>query len=381
MYYNKIEERSIIKEMKKIVISGGHLTPAIAVIEELQKRGNWKIFYFGRPYSTEGDKTPSLESKIIQEKDLKFIPINFGRIQHKFTLYTLPAFLRIPWGFILTFYHLLRLKPDLALSFGSYVGATVSLAAWFSAIPVVLHEQTTVFGLANKMTSAWAKKIFVSWPETLKNLPKEKTILTGNPLRQDVFRFDQKIWTSFKFEENLPLILVTGGNQGSHRLNLAVEGILEKILTKYNLCHLTGHLQVFNDFTRLSEKRKRLPADLKNHYLLKEYLTEEWGTVLKKADLVVSRAGINTVSELLVLGKPQLLIPIPWLPHDEQTKNAQMVKEMGLAEILPQDDLNPETLFGKIEMMMEKIKNYQQKPNLVNRQAAKKIVDALEKMV
>jgi len=367
--------------MRKIVISGGHLTPALAVIEELQKRGGWEIFYFGRPYSTEGDKAPSLESKIIQEKGLRFIPINFGRIQHKFTRYTLSAFLRIPWSFMLAFYHLLRLKPDLVLSFGSYVGATVSLAAWLSAVPVAIHEQTTVFGLANKMTSAWAEKIFVSWPETLKDLPKEKTILTGNPLRQEVFRFDQKIWASFKFDENLPLILVTGGNQGSHRLNLAVEGILEKIMVKYNLCHLTGHLQVSNDFSRLSEKKKELPANLKNRYLLKEYLTEGWGTVLKKADLVVSRAGINTISELLVLGKPQLLIPIPWLPHDEQTKNAQMVKKMGWGEALRQDDLTPETLFKKIEMMMEKIKSYQQKPNLVNRQAAKKIVDALEKMV
>ncbi len=366
---------------KKIVISGGHLTPALAVIEELQKRGDWQIFYFGRPYSTEGDKTPSLESKIIQEKDIKFIPINFGRIQHKFTRYTLSAFLRIPWGFILTFYHLLRLKPDLVLSFGSYVGVTVSLAAWMAIIPVVIHEQTTVFGLANKITSHWAKKIFVSWPETLKDLPKEKTVLTGNPLRQQVSLFHQKIWDSFKVDKSLPLILATGGNQGSHRINLAIEGILKKILAKYNLCHLTGHLQVFNDFSRLSEKKKKLPDKLKKRYLLKEYLFEEWGTVLKKADLVVSRAGINTITELLALGKPQLLIPIPWLPHDEQTKNAQMVKQMGLGEILDQDDLSSERLLKKIEMMMGKIKSYQQKPNLVNRQAAKKIVDALEKMV
>jgi len=366
---------------KKIVISGGHLTPALGVIEELQKRGDWQIFYFGRPYSTEGDKTPSLESKIIQEKGIKFIPINFGRIQHKFTRYTLSAFLRIPWGFLLSFYHLLHLKPDLVLSFGSYVGFTVSFSAWLSAVPVVIHEQTTVFGLANKITSFWAKKIFVSWPEASKDLPKGKTILTGNPLRQDIFRFHQKIWDSFKLDKNLPLILVTGGNQGSHRLNQTVEGILEKILAKYNLCHLTGRLQIFNDFSRLSKKKKELLTELKRRYLLKEYLFEEWGTVLKKADLVISRAGINTISELLALGKPQLLIPIPWLPHDEQTKNAQMVKKMGLGEILPQDDLSSETLFKKIEMMMGKIKSYQQKPKLVNRQAAKKIVDALEKVV
>ena len=366
--------------MKRIVITGGHLTPALAVIEELQKKGDWQIFYFGRPYSTEGDKTPSLESKIIQEKGIKFISINFGRIQHKFTRYSLPAFLRIPWGFFWSFYHLLRLKPDLVLSFGSYVGFTVSFSAWLSALPVAIHEQTTVLGLANKITSFWAKKIFASWPETLKYLPKEKTILTGNPLRQDVFHFNQKTWSSFKFDKNLPLILVTGGNQGSHRINLAVEGILEKILTKYNLCHLTGNLQAFNDFTRLSEKKKKLPTSLKNRYLLKKYLTEEWGTLVCRADLVISRAGINTISELLALGKPQLLIPIPWLPGDEQNKNAQMVKEKGLGEILPQDNLSPDVLLKKIEMMMKNLKNYQQRPELNNRQAARKIVDALEKM-
>jgi len=269
----------------------------------------------------------------------------------------------------------------LVLSFGSYVGATVALAAWLAVIPVVIHEQTTVFGLANKMTSFWAKKIFVSWPETLKHLPKEKTILTGNPLRQDVFRFNQKIWDSFKFDQKLPLILITGGNQGSHRINLAVEGALAKILAKYNLCHLTGHLQVFNDFTHLSKKKKELLTNLKNRYLLKEYLTEEWGTVLKKADLVVSRAGINTISELLALGKPQLLIPIPWLPNNEQTKNARMVKKMGLGEILSQNNLTPKTLLKKIEMMMKNLKAYQQAPKLINHQAARKIVDALEKMV
>ncbi len=366
---------------KKIVISGGHLTPALAVIEELQKRGDWQIFYFGRPYSTEGDKTPSLESKIIRQKGIKFIPINFGRIQHKFTRYTLLSFLRIPYGFILTFYYLFRLKPDLVLSFGSYVGVTVSFWAWLLAIPVAIHEQTTVFGLANKITSFWAKKIFVSWPKTRKYLSKEKMILTGNPLRQEVFLFNQGIWNAFKLDSKLPLILVTGGNQGSHRINLAVEAILERILSKYNLCHLTGHLQIFNDFKRLSEKKKELPINLKNRYLLKEYFTEEWGTILKKADLVVSRAGINTISELLTLGKPQLLIPIPWLPGDEQTKNAQMIKKMGLGEILSQDNLTPESLLEKIESMMKNLKKYQQKPNLANRQAARKIVDELEKMV
>ena len=366
---------------KRIVIAGGHLTPALAVIEELQKRGDWEVFYFGRPYSTEGDKTPSLEAKIIQEKEVKFIPINFGRVQHNFTRYSPWAFLRIPWGILLSLIHLIRLRPKLVLSFGSYVGATVTAVAWVLGVPVVIHEQTTVAGLANKTSSFLAKKILVSWPQALKNFPYEKSVLVGNPLRQEVFQFDEKIWEAFRFDKKLPLVLVTGGNQGSHRFNVALEGVLTKLLGKYNLFHQTGHLKSFGDFDRLSKTREKLTADLKKRYQLKKYLTgKEWGTVLAKADLVISRAGINTISELLALGKAQLLIPIPWLPADEQGQNARMVKDMGLGEILLQKDLNPENLLQKIEIMMGDLKKYKQKPNQGNRQAAVKIVDELEKM-
>jgi len=394
--------------MKKIVISGGHLTPALAVIEELIKRGNWEIFYIGRKYSAEGDKTPSLESMVIsseaknkgfliQEKGLWFIPINFGRLQHKFTRYTISAFLRIPFGFLQAFFHLLRIKPNVVLSFGSYVGVPVVLAGWLLGIPIVIHEQTTVVGLGNKINSFFAKKICLSWPETLNQFPKEKTVLTGNPLRPDIFKTNAKILStlfrakretraSLKFEKGKPLILVTGGNQGSHRINIAIEGTLEKLLTKYNLFHQTGHLSALEDFERLEEKRGKLPTKLKDNYHLKKYVTgEEWGTLLSKADLVISRAGINTIAELIALGKPQLLIPIPWLPGDEQTKNAQMVKKIGLGEILPQDDLTPENLYKKVEMMMGKINVYQQaaekNKNLVVKNATQKIVDELEKMV
>ena len=382
-------------EKKKIVITGGHLTPALAVIDELQKRGGWEIFYIGRKYSAEGDKTPSLESMVIQEKGIWFIPINFGRLQHKFTRYTISAFLRIPWGFILSFYHLLKIRPNIILSFGSYVGVPVVIAGWLLGRPIVIHEQTTVVGLGNKINSLFAKKICVSWPETLINLAKGKAILTGNPLRPDIFKSNAKILStlfrakretrvSLKFEKGKPLILVTGGNQGSHRINVAIEGALEKLLAKYNLFHQTGHLAAFGDFERLEEKRDKLLTNLKDNYHLKKYVTgEEWGTLLSKADLVISRAGINTITELLALGKPQLLIPIPWLPGDEQTKNAQMVQKIGLGEILHQDDLTPENLYKKVEMMMGKINVYQQaaekNKNLVVKNATQKIVDELEK--
>jgi UDP-N-acetylglucosamine--N-acetylmuramyl-(pentapeptide) pyrophosphoryl-undecaprenol N-acetylglucosamine transferase len=371
--------------MHKIVITGGHLTPTLAVIEELIKRGGWEIYFLGRKYAAEGDRTPSLESMIIPEKGIRFVSINPGRLQQKFTKHTIPAFLRLPLGFIQGFYHLARLKPDIILSFGSYVGVPVVVCGWFLGIPIMIHQQTLTTSRADKINARFAQKIAISWKETLNDFPKNKVVLTGNPIRPQIFKVNQKIWENLNLEKGLPLVLITGGNQGSHRLNLAVEGALEKILTKYNLFHQTGHLRTTGDFDRLSEKKEKLPEKLKIRYHLKRYISgEEWGTLLNKADLVVSRAGINTVSELLALGKPALLIPIPWLYGDEQTKNAEMLKKIGLAEILPQEKLTPQTLYQTIEKMIRNLENYRcnlvKAKKLIIPNAAQKIIDEVEKI-
>lgn len=370
---------------KRIVITGGHLTPALAVIEELQKRGGWEIYFFGRKYAAEGEKVPSLESLIIPEKGIWFIPISAGRLQKKFTRYTIPAALKIPLGFFQAFFHLLRLRPKVILSFGGYVSVPVVVAGWPLGIPAVTHEQTTVAGRATKINSFFAKKICISWPQTTWMFPKKKSVLTGNPIRQEIFKVNQKLWQALKFEKGRPLILVTGGNQGSHAVNLAVEGCLKKILAKYNLFQQTGHLQALGDFERLEKLRSQLPPNLQRRYHLKKYIFgEEWGTLLSRADLVVSRAGMNTLTELAALGKPLLLIPHPWVPKDEQTKNAQMLKEAGLAEILPQEKLTPRLLFKMIEKMIKNLGFYQSNSikakKLVKLNAASKIADEVEKI-
>ncbi|MCX6726005.1 MAG: UDP-N-acetylglucosamine--N-acetylmuramyl-(pentapeptide) pyrophosphoryl-undecaprenol N-acetylglucosamine transferase [Candidatus Shapirobacteria bacterium] len=372
--------------MRKIVITGGHLTPSLLVIEELQKRSGWEIFYLGRKYATEGDRSSSLEAKIILQKGVNFLPLNAGRLQQKFTRYTFSAFLRIPFGFLQAFFYLLRIKPNIVLSFGSYVSVPVVFSAWLLKIPVIIHQQTLVMGKADKINTKYARKIAVSWPESLNNFPKEKVILTGNPLRPDLFKTDNRFLDSLNLDKNLPLILVTGGNQGSHRINSAVEGVLKKLLDKYNIFHQTGNVGNFHDFERLTKIKDNLPSQFKNRYYLSRFTSgTDWTTFLNKADLVISRAGINTLSELIALNKPCLLIPIPWLFNNEQNVNAQMMKKLGLAEIINQDDLSPEKLYQKIIMIMSQIKNYQKTNNkttkLINLEAAVKIVNELEKLV
>jgi len=372
--------------MNKIVITGGHLTPSLLVIKELQKRGNWQVFYLGRKYTTEGSRTPSVESKMIPQVGAKFLSLTAGRLQQKFTRYTISALLRIPFGFLQSFYYLIRIRPRVVLSFGSYVSVPVVFSAWLLGIPIMMHQQTLVKGKADNINSRFAKKIAVSWESSLNDFPKDKTVLTGNPLRQDIFKVKDDVFKSFGFEEGLPLILITGGNQGSHFINVAVKGCLEKLLEKYNILHQTGSASNFKDFEKLKETRNNLPSNLKKRYQIKEYFDgNEWGTVLNKADLVVCRAGINTLTEMLALEKKLLIIPIPWLFNNEQVKNAKMFKKLGLAEILDQDDLNSGGLQGAVEKMMKNINNYRlnkgDKKRILISDATKKIVDELEKMV
>lgn len=356
---------------KKIVITGGHLAPAMAVIEELRKRGGWEIYYLGRKYAMEGEKILSEESKIIPNLGVKFIPVAAGRLQRRFTSWTIPSLLRVPVGFFQSLIFLWRIKPKVICSFGGYVSVPVVVAGWLLRIPILTHEQTVVFGLASKMNSFFANKVAVSFPQSLSYFPKDKVILTGNPLRKEIFEIIKPSWFPVDQSSSYPIIYITGGNQGSHVINMAVVEILPKLLEKYIVIHQTGE----KDYQQMANKSQE-------RYLVVPYVgPEEIGWVLNKASLIVSRAGANTVCEIAALGKPALFIPIPWSYQDEQTKNAQMLVESGIAEILPQSELSGASLFAKISKMAGNLDNYQrnvaQAKKLVELDAAQKIVEQI----
>ncbi len=359
------------------------MTPALAVIEELQRRGGWEIVFFGRKHTAEGDKTPSIESQLVPEKGTFFVPIEAGRIQRRFTRHTIPALLKIPFGFFQAFYYLAKLRPDIILSFGGYVSVPVITAGWILGIPSITHEQTTVKGLATRVNSLFVKKIAVSWPQMVKEFSPHKVVLTGNPIRQDVFNVREKFWRILDFHRGLPLILITGGNQGFHFLNEIVGKALPGLVEKANVFHQCGHLNALGDFEKLEGAKQKLPPHVKGRYHVKKYLSaEEMGTFLHYADLIVCRAGANTVSELAALGKPSLLIPIPYAA--EQIENAKMLVEAGIAELLPQNELS-EKLTSSINKMLEGLAFYQENASkakkLVNLNASKKIVDLVVEIV
>lgn len=342
--------------MKKVVITGGVLTPALALIDELKTENIWEIFYFGRNTSMEGSKVLSSEAKIIPSLGVNFISFNPGRFQRQFTRYTIPSLLRVPFGFLKSFWELIKIKPQIIVSFGGYVSVPIVIAGWLLRIPVITHEQTVVFGLSSKINAFFATKIAVSFPQSLKYFPKGKTVFTGNPVRKQIFIKKQPSW----FDNNIkkPLVYITGGNQGALIINIKVAEIIESLLDDYIIIHQTGEAH----FQEILEKKNLLPKEKQENYFVRPYIdNDEIGWVLNCADLVISRSGANTICELALLGKPSILIPIPWTYQNEQYQNALMLKDAGTAQIISQKELSGEILLKTIKEMILNLDLYLKK--------------------
>lgn len=369
--------------MKLLIVSGGggHFSPALAVIQSMPE--DWDVTVVGRQYAFEGDKALSFEYQTAKKLGIKFRTLATGRLQRKFTRHTLSSLMKVPVGFAQALQILNEEKPDVVLSFGGYVSVPIGFAAHTLGIPIVLHEQIFSAGLSNKLIARFAKKICISWKESAEHLPKAKTVLTGNPLRKyPLSNFKSPVSN----EENLPLIFITGGSGGSHAVNVLVEGCLEKLLQKYCVVHQMGDAQEFNDFARLETLKSGLPDPLRGRYFPYKFVEPtEMFQFLMWANLVVCRSGINTVTELVYMGKPSLLIPLPYGQHDEQLENAKFVQKIGLGEVLEQEGLTSEELYGKIEEMMGNIEKYKEHAEaakqLVDPHAAEKVIEVVKQVV
>ena len=362
-----------------ILITGGHHDPAVAVIGALRERGKFRFFWIGHRYSLSGERTESVEFKTITRLGIPFYHLRTGKI-YRSSLWEL---WKLPLGFFHALYLLMRVRPRIVISFGGYLAAPVVLAAYFLRIPVVTHEQTVVFGWANRLISLFARRIFISWKSSAKYFPPRKTILTGNPVRSEVFEERTK---RFRFRNSLPTVYVTGGKQGSHVINEAVRGSLSQFLENYNLIHQTGSSARFQDYQKLSILKDQLPSKLQNRYILQEYFgLEEIGAVYAGAGVVVGRAGANTVTELAALGKPAILIPIPWVSRREQFLNAQILAERGAAVVLEEEQLSSRLLLQTLKAVFQNIKGYQKAAEeaqiITNPRAAHRIADEIIRLL
>ncbi|MFZ3301280.1 MAG: UDP-N-acetylglucosamine--N-acetylmuramyl-(pentapeptide) pyrophosphoryl-undecaprenol N-acetylglucosamine transferase [Microgenomates group bacterium] len=354
-------------QIQKLLLAGSHAgSTAIAVIEEIKKRNlNYEIHWIGKRFAEEGKTTETLEYKNLSKYGVIFHNLESGKIQTKFTRYTIPALFKIPVGLIKGYKLVKEIKPDLTFSFGSAAGAVSAFWSSYLGIPVVIHEQTATAGRANIISSYFAKKILVARESSLKFFSKKKTEVVGNPLNSEYIKY-----IGMKPNVRVKSILITGGSRGSTWLNDAIAPILPRLLEKYYILHQTGEANL-SKFEYIKDEK---------YLSFGQTTPKNMAEIIAKADIVISRSGANTVSELIALKKPSILIPIPWTYNDEATENAKYMETLGLARILLQKELTAQKLLSEIEKLIHdysKIIKVTEDIESEDLQAAEKIVDIL----
>jgi len=320
----------------KILLTGGHAaTPAIAVVEEIKKRYEQAdIYWIGSKYALPGARATTVEYKILPELGVKFYPIVMGKLQTKFTRYTLPLLLNIPISFIQSFWILTRLRPDVILSFGGFSSFPVIFWGFVFRIPVVLHEQTVAAGRAAIASGRFASKIALARSESLPYFPKDKTIITGNPIMSQILEVKPKDRIG-----NPPVVLVMGGSRGSQFINEEILKIADTLIKDFKVVHVTGETNQAL-LTQTPGVRYKVLSFIDPRRMGKYY---------EEADIIVSRAGANSVSEIMFVGRPAILIPLPRTYAAEQEKNARFAEKNGGVKVMEEHEVNPERLLMEIK--------------------------------
>ncbi len=329
--------------------TGGHVSPAVAVITRLRERSaaeGWglDLLYIG--------STAGVERRIITGMGVPYKAIQTGKLRRYLSLETpLDLLVRLPAGFLQAHRALRRFKPDVIFSTGGYVCVPTIIAGRMLRVPSLTHEQTALVGLANRIAGRFADRVAISFPRSASFFSPGKTLLTGNPVRPAIFQGDaSRAAQLFGFDPNEPTLYVTGGAQGSHAINMAVRGALPRLLACCQVVLQCGEGPdgSGDDLRALLQAREELAPDLRRRYHVQAFVGDEIGDVYALASLVVGRAGAGTVNELASLGKPSVLVPLPGSAGGEQEANARALEQEGGAVVLLQSDLTPDSLVNAV---------------------------------
>ncbi len=349
---------------QKIFITGGHFTPAKAVVSVLLKSQTWEIFYVGRKHALEGDRALSLEYlEMHQQKGVTFLELTAGKIPRTLTAQAIWSIIKIPVGLVQSLAYLLYYRPSIIMSFGGYIAVPMVLIGRLLGIKIAHHEQVAVFDIPSRLLAKLSNRVMVSFPSLIPPIDSAKWCYTGNPVRDEVFQVNPapelEMLTRVKKHQNLKAIYITGGNQGSHVINTVVLSLLPRLLSRFVVIWQTGDSQQFRDYDVALGQIRNLPQEQQERIVLQKFiLGHSIGAVFALADLVVGRSGANTVFELAALAKPAILIPIPWVHDQEQLANAQLLTSRGGAVVLPQTHLSDGELWSSIETVFNRYDDY-----------------------
>ena len=341
--------------MKKIVMTGGgtagHVTPNLALVPLLKEKG-YEIFYIG---SYNG-----IEKKLVEDAGITYYGISSGKLRryHDWKNFTDPF--RVIKGFSEANQLLKHIQPDVVFSKGGFVSVPVVMAAARQHIPAIIHESDMTPGLANKLAIPFASKVCCNFPETMQYLPDGKAVHTGSPIRKELFSGNREAGLAFTgFSADKPVILIMGGSIGSRFINNAVWSSLDTLLEKFQIVHLVGKGNINNDLVGRAG------------YQQYEFISEQLNDIFAMTDLMISRAGANSISEILALKIPNILIPLSAAAsRGDQILNAESYKKQGFSTVLQEEELTGELLVSSVEDV------YARRDEIKEKMASSKLLDA-----
>ncbi len=343
----------------KIVLTGGgtggHIYPLIAVVKEMKRLSDPSLdleFYFLGP--------PHPELKKLEEQNVLIIPIKSGKLRRYFTFSSIIQNIKdicwnLPLGIFQSYKILKKINPSLIFSKGGYGSIPVIFAAKFLKIPLFVHESDKIASLSTRIASKYANKIFTAFPYT-KGIPKEKVIISGNPIRKEIVVEGNKEegYKMFKIVGKRPIILIIGGSQGAQRINEVIINALPKLLEMFEIIHQCG---------KKNEKliKESIPLlitpDQRKYYHLFGFLDEQqMKNAYKVADLIISRAGAGAIFEIASNGKPSILVPLPESAQNHQRANAYYYAKFGGAKVIEEESFKPNFLVQLLREMFSKPK-------------------------
>lgn len=318
--------------------TAGHVTPNLALVPLLRQKG-YRIGYIGR--------NNSIEAELAKEAGLPFYPISAGSLHQDFNMENWIN----PWrnlrGVMQTVGVIHREKPAALFCKGGFVSVPVAIAGSLTHTPVILHESDYTPGLANRICLPFADKVCVSFEETMAHVPKDKAVYTGTPIRDELTRGSQSTGYALTgFTPGKPVVLVMGGSTGAGALNRVIGPAAQKLTERYQIVHLCGRQE--------AEDCQSRPG-----YFPMAYAKEELAHLYAMADLMVSRAGANALAEILLLQKPNILVPLPKAAsRGDQLLNARSFEKKGYSYVLPQEELTAERLLEALDDVWNNRKRY-----------------------
>ena len=329
--------------MKKIVLTGGgtagHVTPNLALVPKLRELG-YEIYYIG---SVDG-----IEKELVSSAGIPYTAVSTGKFRRYFDMKNFSDPVRVLKGIGEARAALKKIRPDVIFSKGGFVAVPVVLEAHRLGIPVIIHESDMTPGLANKICIPSATKVCCNFPETMKYLPEGKAVLTGSPIREELLTGDRKTGLAYAhMTEDKPVILVIGGSLGSVTVNSEVRKVLPKLLEKYQIIHICGK-------GNLDESLIGTPG-----YAEYEYVDKPLRHLFAAADLIISRAGANSICEILALRKPNILIPLSAAAsRGDQILNANSFAAQGYSRVIEEENLTDDAFLDAVNDTWENRQKY-----------------------